>query len=323
MMTPGAERRVTQTLEPGPLDVSIVIPTLNGGEGLRRCLEGIAAQDFDGQREVVVIDSGSNDGTPELARSLGAVVREIARSEFNHGRARNLGAAIARGATLVFTSQDACPEDEHWLSALVTPLQSDSSLAGVYGRQLPMPDARPAERYFLDFLYGLEPREQSVDDPRELSMETTLFSNVNSAMPRRVWEAFPFAEDIVMSEDQEWSARVLLAGLRLRYVPEARVRHSHVYTLRSAFRRFFDSGASAPRTYLAGARGANRVLRRNALAYGRGEVAWLIRTGRARALPSTAVYELTKFVGLQLGARHRWLSPRLKRRLSALPGYWT
>ena len=129
-----------------------------------------------------------------------------------------------------------------WLSALVTPLRRDSGLAGVYGRQLPHADARPAERYFLDFLYGSEPREQSADGPAELSMETTLFSNVNSAMPRGLWERFPFAEDIVMSEDQEWSVRVLLAGLRLRYVPEARVRHSHIYTLRSAFRRFFDSG---------------------------------------------------------------------------------
>ncbi len=48
----------------------------------------------------------------------------------------------------------------------------------------------------------------------ELTFEATLFSNVNSAMPRAMWEAFPFADDIVMSEDQEWSRRVLRAGLR-------------------------------------------------------------------------------------------------------------
>ena len=50
----------------------------------------------------------------------------------------------------------------------------------------------------------------------ELTFEATLFSNVNSAMPRALWEAFPFADDIVMSEDQEWSRRVLRAGLRHR-----------------------------------------------------------------------------------------------------------
>jgi rhamnosyltransferase len=322
-MTTGTGTGIPGHSERRAVDVSIVIPTLNGGDDLRRCLEQIAAQDFSGRHEVVVVDSGSSDGSASLARSLGAVVCEIARNEFNHGRARNMGAAIARGEMLVFTSQDACPDDDHWLSALVTPLRRDSGLAGVYGRQLPHADARPAQRYFLDFLYGSEPREQSADGPAELSMETTLFSNVNSAMPRGLWGRFPFAEDIVMSEDQEWSARVLLAGLRLRYVPEARVRHSHIYTLRSAFRRFFDSGASASRAYLAGAGEADRVLRRKAFAYGRGEVAWLIRNRQLASLPYTAVYELTKFAGLQLGTHHRWLAPGLKRRFSALPGYWT
>ena len=57
-----------------------------------------------------------------------------------------------------------------------------------------------------------------------------------------------------MSEDQEWSARALLDGWSILYEPRAAVRHSHVYTVRSAFRRFFDSGVSAERTYLAGAR---------------------------------------------------------------------
>ena len=60
-----------------------------------------------------------------------------------------------------------------------------------------------------------------------------------------------------MSEDQEWSRRVLLDGYELRYVADAAVRHSHDYTLGAAFRRFFDSGVSASRSY-AGGEGADR-----------------------------------------------------------------
>src|SRR3712207_7563334 len=63
-----------------------------------------------------------------------------------------------------------------------------------------------------------------------------------------------FRSDIIMSEDQEWALRVLLAGHALVYEPRAVVRHSHPYTIRQAFRRFFDSGASADRAYLAGER---------------------------------------------------------------------
>jgi len=191
---------------------------------------------------VVVVDSSSTDGSAELAREKGARLHVIPAEEFNHGATRNLGAELAGGEVLVFTSQDAYPEHERWLAELVAPLRENGDVAGSYGRQLPHEDATPPERYFLDFLYGPHPREQRAAGEEELSMETTLFSNVNAAMRRTAWERFPFAENIIMSEDQEWARRALLAGHALRYVPGAAVRHSHPYTIGSAFRRFFDSG---------------------------------------------------------------------------------
>ena len=118
-----------------------------------------------------------------------------------------------------------------WLASLIRPLHRDPRLAGVYGRQLAHEGASPPELYFLDFLYGSAPRRQQAASVDRLSMETTLFSNVNAAMPRAIWERFPFVEDIIMSEDQEWSRRVLLEGFSIAYEPTAAVRHSHNYTL--------------------------------------------------------------------------------------------
>jgi rhamnosyltransferase len=301
--------------------ISIVIPVKNGGRDLERCLEAIAAQQIDDEVEVVVIDSGSSDGSPQTAQRLGARVHSIAPSEFHHGRTRNLGAELARGDILVFTSQDAHAADEHWLAHLTSPLESDESVAGVYGRQLPNDNARPPERYFLDFLYGPQPRVQRLEGAAELTFEITLFSNVNSAMPRRVWEDYRFADDIIMSEDQEWSRRVLLAGMQIGYAPKAAVYHSHAYSVAAVLRRFFDSGASAERSYVDG-RESKEALRKAAARYARGEVAWLWRTGQGRWIPYAAVYELAKFAGLQLGRRHRHVPAPLKRRLSDYPEHW-
>ena len=147
-------------------------------------------------------------------------------------------------------------------------------------------------------------------------MRTTMFSNVNSAIRRDLWERFPFADDLFFAEDQDWARRVLLAGYGIRYEPEAVVRHSHAYTIGTAFKRFFDSGASAERGYLAGGRPASRVLLREAGRYARDELRWLSETGQRRWIPYTAVYELAKFVGLGLGAHHRRLPGWLKGRLS-------
>jgi len=302
--------------------ISVVIPVKNGGEDLARCLTAIGDQVIGESVETVVVDSGSTDASPQRARSLGARVHVIAPQDFNHGATRNLGARLARGDMLVFISQDAFPLGPDWLERLTSPLREDDRLAGTYGRQIAHVDASPSERFFLDFLYGPTSRDQRAAGIAELSMETTLFSNVNAAIRRDVFARFAFVDDIIMSEDQEWARRVLLAGYGLRYVAEAAVAHSHPYTLSQAFRRFFDSGVSAERAYLSGARPSAAVLRRHALRYAREEMVWLWRTGYRGAMPHAVLYELAKFVGLQLGARHRLLPLAVKRRLSALPVYW-
>src|SRR4029078_4566077 len=85
-------------------------------------------------------------------------------------------------------------------------------VAGAYGRQLPHEDATPPEQVFLVFMYGPAARVQRLGGTQELSFEQTLFSNVNSAMPRKVWEADPFRDDVAMSEDQDGSGRRLIPG---------------------------------------------------------------------------------------------------------------
>jgi rhamnosyltransferase len=283
--------------------ISVLIPVKNGGSDLARCLEGIARQEVADEVEVVVVDSGSTDGSAELARRLGARVHEIPAEQFVHGATRNLAARLSRGDVLVFTTQDAVPADELWLSHLVAALVGED-VAGAYGRQLPHEDATPPERFFLDFMYGPEARVQRLSGLEELSFEQTLFSNVNSAITRRTWETHPFEDDVTMSEDQEWSRRMLLAGHAIVYEPRATVRHSHTYSLRGAFRRFYASGVSAERSYVAG--DASRdALRRAMRRYAVQELRWLWQTGQRRWIPYTIIYEIAKAAGLQIGLRKR------------------
>jgi rhamnosyltransferase len=288
--------------------ISVLIPVKDGGSDLVRCLEAIARQNVGDEVEVVVVDSASSDGSADRARELGARVHEIPAGEFVHGATRNLAASLSGGDVLVFTTQDAVPADERWLARLVGALEGDG-VAGAYGRQLPHEDATPPEQFFLDFMYGPSPRVQRLGGIEELSFEHTLFSNVNSAIPRRVWEAHPFRDDVTMSEDQEWSRRMLLAGHTIVYEPEAAVRHSHAYTLRGAFRRFYDSGASAARSYVAGEE-SRAALRRAFRRYAVGELSWLWHTGRRRWIPYAVVYELAKLAGLQLGLRKKDVTSR-------------
>ena len=236
-----------------PPAISIIIPAKNEARNIGSCLDAISAQRIDEPFETIVIDSGSTDGTQDLVARYDVRLHQIRPEEFGHGRTRNLGARLARGEILVFLNADATPVDAHWLQRFHGALQPDR-VAGVYGRQIARPDAYPMERFFLDYWYGPKGREQRKVNGR-LDVENIFFSTVNCAIKRHLWEANPFDETVVMTEDQVWSRKTLEAGYTLTYAPECAVVHSHNYTLKAAFRRFFDAGWSAEASFIASAAG--------------------------------------------------------------------
>src|SRR5215207_9069768 len=97
--------------------VTVAIPVRNGGPLLREVLAAVRAQRLERPVELLVADSGSTDGSAELARSFGATVLGVER--FSHGGTRNLLAERARGEYVAFLTQDAVPADERWLAKLL------------------------------------------------------------------------------------------------------------------------------------------------------------------------------------------------------------
>jgi rhamnosyltransferase len=302
--------------------ISIVIPVKNGGEGLRTSLEAIRGQQVDDDVVVVVVDSGSTDGSQELARSFGASVHEIAPADFNHGATRNLGAQLATGETIVFTVDDATPVGPNWLEELTAPLRTENRLAGTYSRQIAYDDAPPYQRHYIDYRFGPEARVQSATEPEDLTVAATLFSNVSSAVRRDVLERHPLSDDVMIGEDLEWCGRVLLAGYEVAYIPSSLVLHSHKYTSGALFRRYFDQGVAAEQTFHRGGPAAQRAVRGEGLRYVKDELAWLWQTGARRSLPGALGFELTRYAGFRLGTRYRMLPRALRRRFSRLPTYW-
>ncbi|MGE4425298.1 MAG: glycosyltransferase family 2 protein [Solirubrobacteraceae bacterium] len=101
--------------------ISVAIPVLNGGPLLGDVLAAVAGQDDPDLAEIVVCDSGSDDGSVERARAAGARVIGIDRRTFGHGRTRNLLMRETRGDVVAFLTQDAVPAGAGWLRALTAP----------------------------------------------------------------------------------------------------------------------------------------------------------------------------------------------------------
>ena len=303
--------------------LSVVIPVKDGGEGFRLCLAAIADQATDEEVEVIVVDSGSTDGTQEVARSMGARVHEIPAAEFNHGETRNLGARLAGGEIVVYTVDDALPVDASWLTSLTDPIRNDPSLAATFGRHIPNEDAPPHQAFYIEQRYGTRPKTHTAESAANLPVAEVLFSNVSSAIRRDVLGEIPFAADIVISEDAEWCARALQAGHSVAYVPDAVVRHSHNYTLRDAVKRYFDLGAAAERSVLSGRENRSHGAWGEGVRYVRGEVGWMWRSGHRAQIPAAIAHEAARFAGYQLGVRHGFVPGPIRRRISRTAVYWS
>ena len=131
---PGGRRGLTSEACPC---VTVAIPVLNGARYLDEVLTAVRNQRVDGELEVLVIDSGSSDGSREIAERHGAKVHEIRREEFSHGGTRNLAMRLARGAHVAFLTQDATPAHDGWLNALLDGFERAPDVAAVFGPHLP------------------------------------------------------------------------------------------------------------------------------------------------------------------------------------------
>ncbi len=227
---------------------SVVVLTFNAGPCLGELLGRLAAQRTDFGYEVLVVDSGSADGTAELAGRHGAAVHRIPHEAFDHGAARNLGIFLAAGEYVAFVVQDALPVDDGWLATMVEVLDRDDAVAGVYGRQIPHPRSSPLARALVKGWPTAAPerREQYAGDhyhdlPPAAQRSLATFDNVSSCVRRSVWEGIPFKRT-AFGEDLRWGKRAVEAGHKLVYEPRSAVLHSHERGALYDLRRHYADG---------------------------------------------------------------------------------
>jgi rhamnosyltransferase len=170
-------------------------------------------------RQVVVVDSGSTDGTPAIVSSFPTTLIQIAPEEFTYGYALNLGVANVDAEIVATLSAHSLPADPDWLRQLIEPF-SKPRVAGVYGRQRPRGDATIFE------LIGMRLTGVLSDSPRLLDRRP-LFSNANGAFRRSLWLEHPFDEQVGGAEDIAWVRTMQERGYLIAYQPTAAVYHSH------------------------------------------------------------------------------------------------
>lgn len=227
--------------------VSVLIPTLNGGDLLLNVVKRVLQQNIDAAFEIILIDSESEDHSiAALPEDPRISLYVIPRSTFQHGRTRNLGVALAKAPFVAFLTQDAMPANRQWLAHLVQPFQDHGDVAGVFGRHVGHEEHPPYLKtwmndHFKNFADHTLYNKQ--DDLRRYYKQSPeyrqfmhYYSDNNSCLRKSTWLDYPYP-DVAYGEDQLWADWLIQWGLTKAYAQSAVVMHSHDYTPQEEFER--------------------------------------------------------------------------------------
>lgn len=283
-------------------EVSIVMRSFNEAWALGDTLAALRKQ-VGPTWELIVIDSGSTDGSVEMIRAFGPRhFVQITPAEYVPGRVMNHGMRLARAERVVFLNADATPVDEEWLAPLASAL-SDPKVAAVFGRQIPRPDCRAVYACDYDRCFGPQ---------RESAMWDHFFSMVSSGLRKDIWAKRGFLENLQYAEDDEYTRWCKRQGYEIRYCPESVVTHSHNYTAQQAYKRSFGDAKALAACWPGGPEEFNFV-KTTLLGWAsdfRHDVRFCVAKGKPLELPHAALIRWRQRQGRLDGFRAGWTTYR-------------
>lgn len=233
------------------MNISVVIPTYNRFEKLRRCLESLANQDFRGEYEVIVVEDDASQSSRSVVNDVGKLSKKAPFRYFSQDHkgpagARNLGVKEAKAGIIAFTDDD-CVVPKNWLSSLTLGFGQYKSAGGVGGyMEAPAETVKTNifsryESYVTHKVYGAGPVEilggfeVPTGGTNNLAFKKSVIEEVGGFD-----ETFPVAA----GEDADLKLRVVKAGYKILYVP-IKVEHYHVLGWKAFIRQSWLRGVGS------------------------------------------------------------------------------
>jgi radical SAM superfamily enzyme YgiQ (UPF0313 family)/GT2 family glycosyltransferase len=230
--------------------ITVAIPVFNGGDGIIRLIQQIKDQRDVGTVEVLVLDSGSEDGTPGKVTALGVRLIEIPRSKFNHGAVRRMAAEIAQGDYVLFTGHDVEPTSTRWLRAAMDALDSNPEISVVSMRQFVKPEADMFSRWQNmltyreygfdgDYVFHLNYPDLFDALPPSIKRQVSFVDDVCACYRKTIFQKITF-RDMINAEDIDIGIRLAKAGFQMGFMNSSGVYHWHSNPPEYFFKRTYN-----------------------------------------------------------------------------------
>lgn len=306
------------------MKVDVIIPTFWPSERFLALIGLLETQTAEVNR--IIVMNTEKEGLERLT-NLPAFLEEhekiflthLPQKEFDHGATRNAGVQKSEAEIFVCMTQDALPADMHLIEKLTEALSQSRDIAVAYARQLPEENCNAIERYTRQFNYPEQSRIKGSGDIPELGIKTFFCSNVCAAYRREVFDRLGgFVSHTIFNEDMIYAGRAVKAGWRIAYAADARVIHSHNYTVRQQFARNFDLGVSHaqyPEIFESvPPEGEGMKLVKQTAGYLLGKHPLL--------LPKLLEQSAARLIGYRMGKKYRKLPLKIVKCCSSQKSYW-
>lgn len=203
--------------------ISVIVPAYNAESTLSACLSALTKQTVPmSEYEIIVVDDGSTDKTPELAQQF--PIKYFREENQGPAMARNLGAQNAQGEIILFTDSDCIPEPD-WIEKMLVPFKTDPNVVGVKGVYLTQQKQLAARFAQVEFeeRYERLKRYQYIDfvDSYSAGFRRDIFLSVGG---------FDLRFAVANNEDVELSYKLAQQKYKMVFQPEAKVSHLHADT---------------------------------------------------------------------------------------------
>lgn len=329
------------------MDIDVIIPVYRPGEDLVALLNRLYAQTVEIHKIILVetLDKEEKTSMEEETSAEGAESMEsetsaeeaetsllmhlqkkykkielysVKKEDFDHGMTRRMAVEKSDADIFVMMTQDALPADRRLIEKLTAPLMGDIAVS--YARQLPRKNCRAIERFTRRFNYPEESLLKGKENLQVLGIKTYFCSDVCAAYRREIYEKLGgFVEKAIFNEDMLFAAKAVEAGYKIMYAAEARVLHSHNYSISQQFRRNFDLGVSQaehPEVFkkVPSEKEGGRMVKET--------TEYLFTTGKVFLIPYFYLQCMGKYAGYFLGKHYKMLPAKTIKKCTANEAYW-
>ena len=223
------------------MKIDIICPLYQAEKYILNLHKSIKLQEDVEINKINYILTESSDSTEKILQENEIEYKKIKKEEFSHSLTREKVAMQSTADIIAFITQDIIIKDNKWLRNLTKCIENDECEAS-YSKQIC--NNNTIEKYTRERNYPENSFIVSKSDLNKKGLQTFFFSDASSAIKKEIFISLNGydGKDLPTNEDMYFAYKLIMNGYKIKYCANSVVEHSHKFTLKQLYKRYYDTG---------------------------------------------------------------------------------